>query len=125
MSRYQLFPEAALDILRQARFDEKAVRKYEKLSGGFWWSDERIYDVVGLCMEVDSHAYQYALAFRASLSNGTPRDDLRDAWDQLLRECPNWPGFRLERRATSLASELQDEWNRVEAQLEDLFDRPR
>jgi len=122
MSSNQLFPASALAILRKAHYDEKATRNYEILSGGFWWSDELLRDVATVCMEVDSYAYGYVMAYRASISTGTPRDDLRGAWDQLLLECPDWPGFRPERCATTLARDLHEESIRTLAQLDALPD---
>jgi hypothetical protein len=111
MENDQLFSENELAILRGAQFDPEASRTYDMLSGGFHWSDER------LVLAIDTWAFSYVMGYRASLSNGAPREELRAAWDQLRRECPNWPGFRPERRAEVLATDLVQEWNRVEAEL--------
>jgi hypothetical protein len=54
------------------------------------------------------------MGYRASLIRGSPREELRPPWDQLFQECPEWPGFRPERRDPSLANELDRESRRVD-----------
>jgi hypothetical protein len=108
-----LFPEPALAVLRQARWETNALRSYEIMSGGFQWSDERLGEAARICMEHRSWAFRYVLGYRASLTRGAPREGLRAPWDQLLRECPDWPGFRAERVSPELAAELDREWRRV------------
>jgi|SRR5208283_4847944 len=109
----QLFPPEALAILRQALWDPNATRSYEIMSGGFSWSDERMTDVSFVCMAHRSWAFRFLMGFRASLSAGAPREELSPPWDQLLQECPDWPGFREERRSTELAAELHRESRRM------------
>ena len=104
-----LFPEPALVILRQASGDVNASHSYEMLSGGFAWSDECLRQAARICMEHGSWAVRYVMGYRASLIREDPREDLRPPWDQLLRECPDWPGFRPERRDPSWAQELDRE----------------
>src|SRR5262249_44476426 len=101
-----LFPEAALAILRQARWDPNATHSFEVVSGGFAWSDERLQEAAAACMEHRSWAFRYLMGYRASLTRGAPREELRPPWDQLLRECPEWPGFRSERSGPEVAAEL-------------------
>src|SRR5262249_52343053 len=115
-----LFPEPALAILRQARRDANARRSYEIMSGGFAWSDERRGEVTFICMEHGSWAFRYVLGYRASLIRGAPREGLRASWDQLLRECPQWPGFDPERRSPTLAGELAREDQRTGRTLDRL-----
>lgn len=109
----QLFPVEALAILRQAKWDANAKRSYDAMSGGFGWSDERLGDVAFLCVEVGNWAFRYLMGYRASLIRGAPREELRAAWDQLRRECPDWPGFRPERASPDLAVELKREDRRI------------
>ncbi len=61
-----------------------------------------------------SWAFRFLMGYRASLIRGSPREELRPPWDQLLRECPEWPGFRPERRDSSLATELDRASRRVD-----------
>ena len=91
-----LFP-AAIEILREARWSLDATRRYEILSGGFYWTDERIFEVADICMDSESWAFRYVLRYRASIIGGEPRAELRAPWDQLRKECQEWPGFRPER----------------------------
>ena len=109
-----LFPEEALAILRQARWDPNATHSYEVMSGGFAWSDERLSQSGSVCMAHGSWAFRFLMGYRASLIRGNPREELRATWDQLLRECPEWPGFRPERRDASLATELDRESRKVD-----------
>jgi hypothetical protein len=109
-----LFPEEALAILRQARWDANATHSYEVMSGGFAWSDERISQSATACMAHGSWAFRFLMGYRASLTRGSSREELRPPWDQLLRECPEWPGFRPERHDASLATELDRESRRVD-----------
>ena len=104
-----LFPEAALTILRQARFDANASHHFEIMSGGFSWSDERLLEVANVCMAEESWAFRILIGYRASLIREAPQEELRTPWGQLLRECPDWPGFRPERRSPELAAELERE----------------
>jgi hypothetical protein len=108
-----LFPERALSILRAARWDPNASYSYEIMSGGFAWSDERLAEAASICTEQGSWAFRVIMGYRTSLIRQIPREELRSPWDQLLRECPDWPGFRPERRAPSLAPALDREWRKT------------
>jgi hypothetical protein len=109
-----LFPEEALAILHEGRWDANATHSYEVMSGGFAWSDERLSQSATACMAHGSWAFRFLMGYRASLIRGSPRKELRPPWDQLLRECPEWPGFRPERRDPSLATELDRESRQVD-----------
>lgn len=115
-----LFPYSAIKILRDARWSANATRSYEILSGGFHWSDECLLDVLRICVESDNYAFRYVIGFRASLIRGVPRNELREPWDQLRIECPNWPGFRSERCNPSLAQELNRESQKACDDLDEL-----
>jgi hypothetical protein len=114
------FPDAAIRILREARWEPDAKRSYEIMSGGFVWSYERLGEASRICVESDSWAFRYVMGYRASLTHGTPRDELREPWDQLLSECPDWPGFRPERCDPILAPELDERSHKACADLEEL-----
>ena len=113
-----LFPPAALDVLRQARYDVRAKRNYDVWSGGFHWSDELLDEVSTICIREDNFAVRFMLGYRASLSGEHPREEFRPTWEQLCRECPDWPGLRPERYDRSLAAELELEWKRAKKELE-------
>jgi len=115
-----LFPDEAFALLQQARWDASATRQYEIMSGGFAWSDEWPSDVAYLCVERGSWAFRYVMGYRASLIRGAPREELRAPWDQLLRECPEWPGFRPERSSPALTKDLDYESNRAFRELDEL-----
>lgn len=108
-----LFPDSALAILRTTRWDPHSNRLYEGMSGGLVWDDEFPRDVIGGSLL----AFRFVVGYRASLIRDKPRNELRIPWDQLERECPNWPGFRPERRATELRVELEAEEARFLAEF--------
>src|SRR5262245_55763012 len=110
-----LFSETELSVLRISRYDPEAVRAYDIFSGGFYWSDEGITELAKVS---DTSLYRYLIRHRASISEGKPKGPLA-LWDQLLSVCPDWPGFRPERCAQSLASELEQAWKVAETSLLD------
>lgn len=115
-----LFPDAAIEILRQARWSADAERRYELLSGGFAWSDERLGDAAQICVELDSWAFRFVMGYRASLIGNAPRQELKEPWDQLLAQCPEWPGFRPERCDPLLAPELAEAYEKLSDELDNL-----
>jgi len=109
-----LFSPQSIAVLRQARFDPNATRRFEIMSGGFVWSDERLLEDVHFSLHNSSnYAVRALMGYRSSLIEGKPSENYRLPWDQLLRECPDWAGFRAERSRPSLASELAAEWRKV------------
>src|SRR5262249_5652437 len=74
-----------------------------------WWTDELVREIVPLCMARNNWSFRYLMGYRASVVRGEPDERLRPVWDQVVRECPNWPGLRPERSHASLASELHRE----------------
>jgi hypothetical protein len=90
----------------EPRWDPNAVRHYDVMSDGFHWSDEMPTGAIDACFRGGSWAFRYVLAYRASLIRGEPDQDFQPPWDQLLRECPDWPGFRPERNSPELWREL-------------------
>ena len=117
-----LLPDAALTILRQARWALDAERTFELMSGGFVWSDERLGDIAGICTEVDNWAFRFVIGYRASLIRGALRTELRGPWDQLRIACPDWPGFRPERADHSLKDALDAEDGEGIRELDHLSD---
>lgn len=125
MAHGSLFPETALTILRQTRCNPQAACSYEGMSGGLRWNDEFPGEAIEACIRADSWAFRCVWAYRASLIRGQPRDELRGAWDQLARECPEWPGFRPERRAAALRDWLDSEEARFLREMDELDARYR
>lgn len=115
-----LFPQKAIEILRRARYDPNATFSFEIMSGGLRWSDERMEEVTSICMEQGSWAFRLLWGFRASLIRGAAREELRPPWDQLQKECPEWPGFRSERCSANLRGKLDSESRRASMDLERL-----
>jgi hypothetical protein len=97
-----LFPQEALDLLGQARWDPNATRDLEQLTLSFCWSDELHFNVARICLHYRSYAYQDLLVYRTSLIRGEPDGKHRAPWDQLRGVHPGWPGFRPERYSMEL-----------------------
>jgi hypothetical protein len=104
-----LFPDEALAMLREARYDPAACRGFNRPAGAFLWSDERLHQVRGICSDHGSRAEFYLLAYRSSLIQGEPIEEFRGPWEQLRQACPEWPGFRAERSSSHLARALARE----------------
>jgi hypothetical protein len=102
-----LFPEEAIVILRAAVYFADAKRSYDMMSGSFLWSDELLRESAPACRRHNSWAFRYLLGYRGSVIRGTPDNKLLPVWEQVMRSCPNWPGFRPERNSTNLAAELR------------------
>lgn len=122
MTDQRFFPESALVVLRQTQWDPDATFNYEGMSGGLVWSDEFPREAIAACMAVNNYAFRYVLAYRASLIREEPREEFRPVWDQLKRECPNWPGLRPERQSPDLREQLNSREDRFMRELEE-FDR--
>ena len=101
------FPEQAVAILRSARFDRTARPSVEMMSGSFIWDDEASFEFVAICRHHGCMAYWEPFVFRSSLIRGEPDESSRRGWEELERACPEWPGFRPERRSESLRLELE------------------
>ena len=108
------FPEQAIAVLRAARFDPSARPGLELLSGTLIWGDEAYLEFPAVCRHYGCMAYWEPVAFRSSLIRGQPDESYRRGWEELERACPEWPGFRPERRSESLRAELvrqlAEEW---------------
>lgn len=120
MADHLLFPEAALAILRDVQYNPDAMMKYDGMSDSLYWSDEFPDEATSACMAVKSWAYRFVLAYRASLIMSRPREELQPVWEQLAQECPEWPGFRPERRSIDLKPELEARSARFSADLDQL-----
>jgi hypothetical protein len=101
------FPEEAIAIIRESRWDPDATYELELLSGSFIWSDECYLEFVAACRAKGNRSYWDPVAYRASLILGQPREEYRPGWEELMQHCPDWPGFRPERRSEALRAELE------------------
>jgi hypothetical protein len=61
------FPDAAIEILRQARWNPNAERHYDVLSGGFYWTDEKLTEVASICSSQQNWTHRAIIAYRASI----------------------------------------------------------
>jgi hypothetical protein len=80
-------------------FDPAARGRFDMMSGGLIWSDE--FPRPGsTAWPAVSHKwiYRFLLAYRASVTLGKERAELRPVWEQVARHAPNWPGLRADRR---------------------------
>jgi hypothetical protein len=85
--------------------DEDANVYYEQMSGALVWTDEfpkprpprpmPPRDVIG-CL-------RFILRYRTTVIIGEPDKMLEFFWNEAQRRCPNWPGFRPERRSARYA----------------------
>jgi hypothetical protein len=104
-----LLPDDAIIILRQAIWQPDARRFLEMMTGAFWWTDELVQEIAHLCVARGNWSFRYLMGYRASVIRGKPEERFRPVWDQVARECPDWPGLRPERNCVSLATELHRE----------------
>ncbi|HEY1187070.1 MAG TPA: hypothetical protein VGE74_05400 [Gemmata sp.] len=91
-------------MLRATQYDPDASRGFELMTASFIWSDER----GGVPGNLPS--IRALFGFRGSLQCGQPDESLREAWDQLLAACPEWPGFRPERCSSALRGDWEREY---------------
>jgi hypothetical protein len=99
--------ERAVAVLASLRFDPSARRSFEVFSGAFCWSDE-----TGVSLQDKAVAHvvlQDLIVFRASLALDKPDESRRAIWERVQARCPDWPGFRVERRAALTDEEAADQ----------------
>lgn len=90
------------------RYDPHAVRSYHLQAGSFMWSDEIpkfIDDGYPASLKI---FVIYLLSYRTVLMRDQAVAEFEPLWNHLLKRCPNWPGFRAERRAPELGSVLDE-----------------
>jgi hypothetical protein len=94
-----LFSADALAVLDRMPFDPDARGSFELMSGGLIWPDEfpppgsPEWELVR-----PQWVYRYLVAYRRALTLGEDREEFRPVWEQVVRQAPNWPGLRPERR---------------------------
>jgi hypothetical protein len=92
---------ASLAFLNSMAVDPDAHGTMEYMSAALIWSDEWPNVESPDFPAVESNlmaSYTSLLAYRASITCGKERQDLRPLWDQVVEHAPRWPGLRPERR---------------------------
>jgi len=72
--------------------------EYQGVCDGLVWSDEV---PTGELTDQQEQVVRYLFQYRTGLILGDSNPSLEALWDQSMRAFPNWPGFKLERRAPS------------------------
>lgn len=93
---------ALIAVLRETKYDPNARREYDMMAGAYMWTDE----APGPFPTIPPH-FRLLTAYRASLILGEPRTEFEWLWRKVLRGCPEWPGFRPERRNPALRPGLE------------------
>jgi hypothetical protein len=102
-----LFSAAALAVLDRQPFDPTARGSYEMMSGGLIWRDEfPEYGSPEWQLVATDWVYRYLIGYRASITLGEERAELRPVWGQVVQGAPNWPGLREERRGDNARRRL-------------------
>jgi hypothetical protein len=107
MATWEQFPAEAIEILRETKWSPLTKRTFDGMAGGFVWDDEFPQEALDACTRQDNWSFRAVIAYRASLIAGEPREELRAPWDQLACACPEWPGFRPERRSSELRAPME------------------
>jgi hypothetical protein len=89
------FSKAALKILDRSPFDPSSKGSYEYMSGGLIWTDE--WPRAATLSTLGGDIFKCLIAYRASITLGEEKPELRFAWEQVKAHAPNWPGLRPER----------------------------
>lgn len=113
--------DQVLAVLKDCEFFEGAERRYDVMRGGFVWSDEMPSRGSGLKENIMAiHVLARVIAYRASLTTGSPNEECRVEWEELRRILPNWPGFREERIYGQVKRDLKAVKLKEEKCLKDL-----
>ena len=100
------FPPEAVAHLQSAGYRADAFACLETVCNSLFWSDEAYMEFMAVCHSLGSPWFREPIRFRSSLIRGEPDEAARGAWEELRRLCPEWPGFRPERRSESLRGDL-------------------
>jgi hypothetical protein len=102
-----LFSAAGLTVLDCQPYDPDAKGSYELMSGGLMWPDEHPKIGSPGCELISLvRVYRFLIAYRASITLGEERAEFRPVWEQVVRDAPNWPGLRQERRGEKAKKRL-------------------
>jgi hypothetical protein len=104
---YEPFTIYYSPFIKNLHFDPEAKISYELLSGGLTWSDE-LADLKKVELGHQDNFVMHALwAYRTSLIKEKPRYELKEIWEQVKKNYPNWPGFQKERISPKLLAPLE------------------
>ena len=87
---------AAKKVLGACQYDPDARRSYDMLRGAFVWQDE-FPPPSSLDCGLAIVTLAPVIAYRGSLTLGSPQPKLGESWRALREALPFWPGFRPER----------------------------
>ena len=102
--------------------DPNAKRSLHFQAGSFYWSDEMPEFVEDGYPASIKQFVVYLLSYRTVLMYGETVPKFTPLWDRLRECCPDWPGFRVERRSPGLIGPLEDEVNEGWDYLERVLD---
>jgi hypothetical protein len=99
-----MFCERCAPLTRQLIYDLAAEPHAELMSGSCMWPDE----ISGeWCIQCIWKAREwFHLRYQLTVGEPVPPEALH-AWQQMEREYPNWPLFRLERRSPEIAEQVR------------------
>ncbi len=99
-------------------YDPDAQRSLHLQCSSFYWADEMPKFVDDGYDASIRHFMLYLLSYRRMLMYGADVPAFEPLWNRLKELCPEWPGFRVERRHPSLIPELEMETNQELNRLE-------
>jgi len=111
--------EKVIEAYRRTRYDPRAKLGVSLFDAAYVWSDERpkLPDNSPL-WELILPVQRDLLRHRASLMAGEPTEPGAEVtWNEMQELCPDWPGFRPERRDPALKDALKQT-------VEDAFAEP-
>ena len=92
-------------------YDSNAERSLHFQAGSFYWADEMPEFVEDGYPASIKQFLIYLLSYRKVLMYGETVAEFTPLWDRIQECCPDWPGFRVERRSRDLIDPLEDEVN--------------
>jgi hypothetical protein len=107
------FGPQPIEVLRKAQWRQGARPIFELLSGAPHWEDEKFEEFMMACIRTRCGRYQDPFLYRLFLITGdrNPYVDYercKASWEQLMVECPSWPGFRADRATPEICAMIQD-----------------
>lgn len=103
-------------------YDPKATRQLHFQCSSFYWSDEMPEFVDDGYDASIRHFMLYLFSYRKMLMYGEAVPVFDPLWGRLKERCPNWPGFRSERRDVSLIPDVEREFDKELERLGRAFD---
>ncbi len=91
------FLDSIIPHLKVLSKTKDAKRFFDLMSGGFVWSDEKIYGLT----ENELGCLRAIFRYRTSLIVKEPDHRFEELWKDLKLKCPSWIGFDIERCSAS------------------------